>query len=65
LPILSPAQIKDARMVGGIELSEKPIKPKKMLTVVVASVTGVMLGIFIAFLGEFLSGGRKEKTGDR
>lgn len=62
---LSASRIKDARMVGGIGLSEKPIKPKKMLTVVVASATGLMLGIFIAFLGEFLSGGRKEKTGDR
>jgi len=56
---LSPFKIRNAEIIGKIERSDKPIKPKKKLIVVVAFITGLMLSIFLAFFLEFMAGMKK------
>ncbi len=59
---LAPFKIKNVEIIGKIEKSEKPIKPKKKLIVIVAFITGLMLSVFLAFFLEFLGGMKKEDT---
>ena len=42
------------KVVGQIYTHDKPVKPKKGLTLVVALITGVMVGVFLAFFLEFI-----------
>ena len=42
------------KVVGKIYTHDKPVKPKKALTLVVALITGVMAGVFLAFFLEFI-----------
>lgn len=48
------ANIHHSRVVGTIHISTDPIKPKKFLIITVALVTGVILGIFLAFFRDFI-----------
>ena len=57
---LSPINIKNAKIIGQIDESEHPVKPKKKLIVIVAFITGLMLSVFLAFFLEFLQGMKKE-----
>ncbi len=43
------------KIVGKIYTHDKPVKPKKKLIIIVALITGLMMGIFLAFFREFLS----------
>ena len=58
---ITPLMMKPTHIVGEIETLEKPIKPKKILIVVVAFITGLMFSVFLAFFLEFMSGMRKEE----
>ncbi len=51
---LSPFKIKNSEIIGKIEKSDDPIKPKKKLIVIVAFITGLMLSVFLAFFLEFI-----------
>ena len=42
------------KVVGKIYTHDKPVKPKKAFTLVVALITGVMAGVFLAFFLEFI-----------
>lgn len=53
------AKIQMTRIIGGISITDQPIKPKKQLIVTVAFISGLILGIFLAFFREFISKGRK------
>ena len=54
--------IKNSDIVGKIQINDYPIKPKKLLVVVVAFVTGFILSIFIVFFMQFINSIRKEET---
>lgn len=45
--------------IGKVNIGDKPIKPKKQLIVAVAFMSGLILGIFLAFFMEFISNGRQ------
>ena len=47
------ANAKIGGVVGQIEVSKDPIKPKKSLIIAVAFVTSLILGIFLIFVKEF------------
>ncbi len=57
---ITPLMMKPTHIVGEIETLEGPIKPKKLLIVIVAFITGLMLSIFLAFFLEFLRGEKEE-----
>ena len=57
---LSSQYIQDAQSLGQINLSHKPVKPKKVLIIIVAFITGIILSIFLAFFLEFLKGIKEE-----
>jgi len=58
---VSPLRIKPTHIVGEVEVLERPIKPKKVLIVIVSFITALMFSIFLAFFLSFLSGLRDEK----
>jgi len=51
---LSPLNMVKTQIIGKIEKSNKPIKPKKTLIVIVAFITGFILSIFLVFFIEFI-----------
>ena len=53
----------NSAIVSNIITQDKPVKPKKILIVIVAFITGLMLSVFLAFFLEFL-GGMKSKEKD-
>ena len=59
---ISPVKIKPTQVVGDIESLEDPVKPKKVLIVIVASITGVLFAVFLAFFMEFIANLRNEST---
>ncbi len=44
----------DIRVIDNATLPKKPIKPNKVMNIVVAAVLGMMIGLFIVFLLEYL-----------
>jgi LPS O-antigen subunit length determinant protein (WzzB/FepE family) len=58
---VSPLMIQSAKMVGNIELLDKPVKPKKRLIIAVAFVTGLMLSVFLAFFLAFIDNAKREE----
>jgi len=50
--LIAPSNVKETSFLGNITKSNKPVKPKKTLIVVVACVTGFILSIFMIFLFE-------------
>ncbi len=58
---ISPFKMKQTHIVGQIETLEKPIKPKKALTIIIAFITGLMFSVFLAFFLEFVAGIKEEK----
>jgi len=59
---ISPIKIQKTTVIGHIETSNHPIKPKKFLVVIVAFITGLMLSVFLAFFLEFVQGLKKEEN---
>jgi len=51
---LSPTNIKLSSQVGSIISQEDPIKPKKILIIIVAFITSLILSIFLVFFLEFI-----------
>ena len=58
---ISSLRISQTHIVGEVEVLDKPVKPKKVLIVLVAFITGLMLSVFLIFFLEFLSGIKEEK----
>ena len=58
--MLLPHNYKNSEVVGEIITNDHPIKPKKILIVIVAFITGLILSIFLAFFFEFI----ENKEGD-
>lgn len=52
------AEVSPTYVVSKINISADPIKPNKMLTIVVALIGGLLLGIFLAFLREYITSNR-------
>lgn len=52
---------KNSEVVGDFLVYGKPIKPKKLLIIVVAFVTGFILAIFTVFFMQFINNMRKEE----
>ncbi|RXI33802.1 hypothetical protein CP964_05145 [Arcobacter defluvii] len=59
--LLLPYNLKNSEIVGKILVDDKPIKPKKLLIIVVAFVTGFILAIFAVFFMQFINNMRKEE----
>ena len=57
---ITPLRIKQTHIVGEVEALDKPVKPKKVLIVIVAFITGLMFSIFLVFFLEFFKGVREE-----
>jgi uncharacterized protein involved in exopolysaccharide biosynthesis len=57
---LSPLKIKNTEIVGEVEISKTPVKPKKALIVIVAFITGLMFSIFLVFFLSFIQGTKEE-----
>ncbi len=51
---------KNTAVVGAIITSDDPMKPKKMLIIIVAFITGIILSIFLVFLLEFIKNTKEE-----
>ena len=51
---ISPANIQNSHIVGGFVYSDHPAKPKTKLILLVALITGAILGVFLAFLLEWI-----------
>lgn len=47
-------KIDNVQIIDRAEIPESPVKPNKLLNVAIAGVLGVMAGLFIAFLREYL-----------
>ena len=58
----SEQNLTNTRLVGNYVTSEYPAKPKKVLIIVVAFVTGFILSIFIVFLINFIRNNKITKT---
>lgn len=52
------SKIRMTQVIGKINISNEPIKPKKQLIINIGFVSGVMLGIFLAFFLEFIGARR-------
>ncbi|EDM23200.1 Wzz/FepE/Etk N-terminal domain-containing protein [Caminibacter mediatlanticus] len=57
---LSPLNIIKTQIIGKIEKSNKPVKPKKTLIIIVAFITGLILSIFLVFFIEFIRSLKEE-----
>lgn len=58
---LTNNRAKNSEVVGDILVDENPIKPKKLLIIVVAFITGFILSIFAVFFIQFINNMRKEE----
>lgn len=54
----SNSKIRMTQIIGKIQISPNPIKPKKQLIIAVGFISGLMLGIFLAFFLEFIGARR-------
>ena len=59
---ISKQNLSNSRVVGEYIIQDHPVKPKKLLIVIVAFITGLMLSVFLAFFLEFLQGTKEEET---
>lgn len=59
---ISPMKIKEVKIIGKLEKSDFPIKPRKKLIVAAAFFAGLLLSIFLTFLLEFIQGVKKEEA---
>ena len=57
---LSPLKIKNTTIIGEIEVTNNPVKPKKALIVMVAFITGLMFSLFLVFFLSFIQGFKEE-----
>lgn len=55
------AKVRMTQVVGEVQIGNDPIKPKKGLIIIVGFVSGLMLGILIAFFREFMANSRTDK----
>ena len=58
---ITPLRIKQTHIVGEVEVLDKPVKPKKVLIVIVAFITGLMFAVFLVFFLEFMRSFKEEK----
>lgn len=58
---IANAHIRPSAMIGSINVTLDPIKPKKQLIVAVALISGLILGIFLAFFMEFIQNGKTRR----
>jgi len=59
---MQPHNYHNTEVVGNIIQQNKPVKPKKLLIVIIALITGVILSVFLAFFLEFLESHRRTKS---
>ncbi len=62
--LLLPHNYKNTRIVGKILTNDNPVKPKKLLIVTVAFVTGFILSIFLVFFMQFIGSFKEERKND-
>lgn len=58
----SEENISNAKLVGNYVISDYPVKPKKMLIIIISFITAFVLSIFIAFFINFIKDNKITKT---
>lgn len=58
---ISGVNLKNPKRVGNVQVLDHPVKPKKILIVAVAFMTGLMLSVFLAFFLEFIQGAKSKE----
>ena len=58
----SKENISNAKLVGNYVISDYPVKPKKMLIIIISFITAFVLSIFIAFFINFIRDNKITKT---
>lgn len=58
---VAPATISVYRLDGGVEVPDKPIKPKKLVIVAAGAVLGLLLGCVVGIIGYLLGGRRRQE----
>lgn len=58
----SEENISNAKLVGNYVISDYPVKPKKMLIIIISFITAFVLSIFIAFFINFIRDNKITKT---
>lgn len=56
---ISPLKIKKTDIVGSVDVLDRPVKPKKVLILIVSFITGLMFSVFLVFFFSFLREGKK------
>jgi capsular polysaccharide biosynthesis protein len=59
--LMLPHNYKNTDIIGKVLTDDYPVKPKKILIVIVAFVTGLILSIFLVFFLEFINGMKNEE----
>ena len=57
----SEQNIQNSKVIGEFVIKDYPLKPKRVLIVIVAFITGFMLSIFLAFFLEFITSAKREE----
>lgn len=52
---ITTLRIKQTQIVGKVEILDKPVRPKKVLIMVVSFITGLLFSIFLVFLLNFIA----------
>lgn len=59
--LLKPYNYTNSKVIGKIMTNDYAVKPKKKLIVIVASITGFILSIFLVFFIQFIKNGKDEE----
>jgi capsular polysaccharide biosynthesis protein len=57
---MQPHNYHNTAIIGKIITQDKAVKPKKLLILIAAFITGLMLSVFLAFFMEFLQGSKEK-----
>lgn len=61
---ISPLKIQKTYIVGSVDVLDRPVKPKKVLILIVSFITGLMFSVFLVFFFSFLREGKKVEEED-
>ena len=60
--LMMPHNYKNTQIIGEIIINDDPIKPKKILILIVSFIIGLILSIFLVFILEFIRSENKNKN---
>jgi len=57
---ITPLRIKNTHIIGEMEVLDKPVRPRKVLIIIVSFVFGLMFAIFVVFFLNFLENSKNK-----